>query len=182
MRWSSWTAIGAAVGCAAASFLFGALFDARAPLARNWAHNPVAMAEDYLSIVDNRALGDMVMVVWAASPLSPPGPERAKAAAVFDKFGLIGVVHAKGASDGTFSAIDEPAPSASAGNGTPLSLLSNDNLSPEVLGVITIMEAVMNRAMGQTGKAMKWYVFDPAVLPCEKGALTVKYSRRTVQL
>ena len=171
-RGRSWTAAAGATGVTA----LATLFCPSASLSRQWSHDPVTLARDYLMISDNRGQ-DTVMVMWLASPMMS---QREQVAPIFDEFVIIGAVHAKASPNGIYTMIDEPTPSASSANGSSLSLLSNDNLPPTMLGIVTGLEAGMSRALGQFGKGIKWYVFDPGdVRPCATGALTVKFAGET---
>jgi hypothetical protein len=138
---------------------------------RTWSHNPIALAQDYLFIIDNRANRETVMIFWLA-PALVPNPSS-----LFKKYVIIGVAHFTGSSDGMFNFEQVATPVAEDGNGQPLNYVDEDAQPPSVVGALAAVQSVFTRGLGAIGKGVHWFAFDSgAVNACEKGALFVEFA------
>ena len=148
-----------------------------ASFARPWKPTPNAMAMDYSQITDNRAAKELVFIWW----LNPPsfGTLPPSAAALLDKYVVIGAVDAHVTPGATFTFDDIPSLDAKSGS-TSLTALTGDAIPPTVAGILTTLEASLGQALGPTGKGMHWFVFDAGPLhACDKGDLSVPLAGET---
>ena len=145
--------------------------------ARPWKPQGDALAEDYAEIVDSRPNGDLVLLMWMVPQIVKGSPA---AAAMLDKYVMIGVVQAHSQPGGvvTFEDIDTLA--AGDISGKPLKLLQGNDLPPDVTGGIAGISGVMRRTIGQMGQGMHFFAFEAgAVHACEKGRLSVPFAGET---
>lgn len=141
---------------------------------RAWPRNGPSAA-DYLLINDNRGNGEIVMVYWIASPLIPPSGQAARE--LLDKYIVIGVVHAHGTKEGTFT-FDRPAAlEASGAHDEPLQSLDMDTMPPAVVGTLAVLKSTLSRSLGAFGQGMQWFVFaGGSVHACAKGGMAVLFA------
>lgn len=144
---------------------------------RNWSKNPVNLAQDYTVITDNRGNGEIVLLIWLASPIVPASPTSEAGKELLDKYIVLGVVHAHFAKDGTatFDNIDKLG--ARGGDGHPLAALSTDTMPPTIVGALAALQSAFGRSLGQLGQGTKWFVFDSGnTHPCTRGRLSVPFA------
>ena len=147
---------------------------------RTWSKNPANLAQDYMIINDNRGNGDIVILIWLASPAMSKSPTSAAASELLDKYIVLGVVHAHAAKDGTmtFDKIDKL--EALDGTRHPLTALSADTMPPAVVGALATMQSAFARNLGQLGTGMKWFAFDSGgIRACGRGRLSIPFANET---
>ena len=148
--------------------------------ARSWKTNPISLAQDYLTIIDNRGGGDQAIVMWLSSALLPDSPQTQSARELLDKTVVIGVVRGKAEKDGTLKFISDPPVVAKGADGKSLRVVSKDETSPAMLGALATIQVMLGRAMGPFGQGIKWVTFDAGALkPCGKGVLAVEFADET---
>ena len=142
---------------------------------RPWPRN-APNAADYLTINDNRGSGDIVLLLWLASPLIPNSAGQQAARDLLDKYVVIGVVHAHGNKDGTFAFDRAATPEVRGAKDEPLPLLDMDGMAPNIVGALATVKTVFSRSLGEFGKGIQWFVYAPgSVNPCTKGGLAVQF-------
>ena len=149
---------------------------------RTWRTTPDQLARDYLTINDTRPGGEMVLLMWLASPMLQPGINgRENLAAILDRYVLIMAVHGHfDRVSGTASFDDITALQATDKNGAPLNALTQDKIPPTAAGIVTVMEGVFRQVVGPMGKGMKTFIFDSgSVGVCKSGVLSVPYAGET---
>ena len=142
--------------------------------ARPWKPKAQNLAQDYAQILDVRAQGEVVMLLWFVPQLAPETPA---AGALLDKYFILGVVHARPGPGGSmlFDAID-PLQIKDA-NGKPLTLLEGDKLPSDASQLVTAMGGTMKQALGAMGQGMRIFVYDNGgVHACAKGGITIPYA------
>ena len=142
--------------------------------ARVWSKNPIALAQDYVVINDNRGAGEMILVLWLASPLLPDGPASDVARDLLDKNILIGVAHVHVAKDGSMTFDPVPTMDATDGAGGSLKQLDTGAMSPAIVASMTMVQTIFTRSLGQLGQGVHWFVFDAgATRACAPGGLAI---------
>jgi hypothetical protein len=157
-------------------FIAFAAFLSTAPAlqSRPWPRN-APNAADYLIINDNRGGGDIVLVLWLASPLIPPSGQQA-ARDLLDKYVVIGVVHAHTSKEATFTFDRAGTPEVTGAKNERLQLLDLDTMSPAIVGTLATVKAAFGHSLGEFGKGIQWFVFaNGSVTPCVKGAMAVQF-------
>jgi hypothetical protein len=145
---------------------------------RPWKPKPNALALDYAQILDQRGTHDSIVLWW----LVPPMMERASVEAqeLLDKYVVLGIVHAHMLVGGTMSFDPVEGVEASDSDGTPLVLLTGDNIPPLAQGTLATLQAILQKAIGPMGQGFRWFVFEGgAVHACEAGGLSVAYDGET---
>jgi hypothetical protein len=140
--------------------------------ARAWNPDATALARDYSIINDTRPNHDVRVVFWMTSPMmSDP---RGKA--VVDSYVILGVLssHIGPSAAMSFDPVETLHPAA--GDGTPLKLMTSDDIPPSVNGMVTTMTTALGQSMGPFGKGIHWFVFDAgSVNACKPGGLSVPF-------
>lgn len=149
---------------------------AAAPAAwsRPWKPTNDALAQDYLLITDQRDGGlDTRMVFWIASPMVPDKAARE----ILDKYVLIGVVRMYGSVDGTFSFEAPETLQVADGSAQALHSLSESDMPPVVMGLLTALQAAFGQSLGPMGQGVRWFVFEGGTVhPCKAGGLSVPFA------
>jgi len=130
-------------------------------------------AQDYSLISDSRDPHDIKMIFWLSPPIVPDGPARA----ILDHYVIVGVVrgHLSPVETASFDAVDTL--KATDGGGTPLRLLTGDDIPPTLNGAVTTMTSVFSQLLGPFGKGFHWFVFDAgSVHPCGDGGLSIPFA------
>ncbi|THD42290.1 MAG: hypothetical protein E7774_16165 [Bradyrhizobium sp.] len=145
--------------------------------ARNWSKNPANLANDYLGVYDDRGGGDHVIMIWAASPLLPRDQQTPAAMELLDKYVIIGAAHGHFSKLATAS-FDPPSKiDVFDQNGQPLVALTESTMPPIMLGLLTILQSALSRAMGPMGQGIHWSVFEAGdVRACTKGGISVQFA------
>lgn len=149
-------------------------------VARSWKTSPTSLAQDYLTIIDNRGGGDQAIVMWLSSALLPDSPQTQGARELLDKTVVLGVVRGKAEKDGTLKFLSDLTVVAKGADGKPLRAILKDETSPAMFGALATIQTMLGRAMGPFGQGIKWLTFDAGALkPCEKGVLAVEFADET---
>jgi hypothetical protein len=132
-------------------------------------------ASDYLLINDNRGNGEVVLVYWIAPPMMPAASQAARD--LLDKYIVIGVVHAHGTKEGSFT-FDRPSTLEARGaQDEPLQSLDMDTMPPAVVGTLAVLKSSFSRSLGTFGQGMQWFVFGGgSVHACSKGGMAVLFA------
>ena len=142
--------------------------------ARPWKTTPQGLAQDYAQILDVRAQGEVVMLLWFVPQMVP---EKTAERALLDKYIVIGVAHARPGPAGSmlFDAID-PLKIKDA-RGKPLTLLEGNKLPSDASQLVTAMGATMKQSLGAMGQGMHFFVYDGgSTHACAKGGLSILYA------
>ena len=144
---------------------------------RTWSHNPNNLAQDYVTINDNRGNGDVVLLFWIAPALIPEGPSTQAVRQMLDKYIVIGVVHAHASKDGTITFDRVTTLEASNKNGNALSTLDTNTMPPSVVGALASIQSLFGRSMGNFGQGIQWFALDGGEThTCTKGGFSVKFA------
>jgi len=132
-------------------------------------------ASDYLLINDNRGGGEVVLVYWIAPPMMPATSQASRD--LLDKYIVIGVVHAHGTKEGSFT-FDRPATLEVLGaQDEPLQSFDMNAVPPAVVGTLAVLKSTFSRSLGAFGQGMQWFVFDSgSVHSCLKGGMAVLFA------
>jgi hypothetical protein len=142
---------------------------------RPWPRNGPSAA-DYLIINDNRGNGDIVLVMWMASPLIPTSAGQQAARDLLDKYVVIGVAHGHVSKEGTFTFDRLVTPEVMDGRNEQLRSLDMDTMPPAIVGTLATLKTSFSRSLGEFGKGIQWFVFgNGAVNPCTKGGMAVQF-------
>ncbi len=145
--------------------------------ARPWKPEGAALAEDYAEILDSRPSGDLVMLMWIVPQIVKNSPA---AAAMLDKYVMVGVVHGHVQPGGVVTFDDITTLTANDADGKPLKLLQGDDIPPGVAGGIVGITGVMRQTIGQMGQGMHFFAFEGAsVHACAKGRLSIPFAGET---
>jgi putative tryptophan/tyrosine transport system substrate-binding protein len=147
---------------------------------RPWKPTPSQIAADYGSIGHNKGNGNLVTIVWHASPTATPGSQLVS---ILEKYVLISVTHSQ-------TELGEAAPGlhfddidkleVRDDSGSLLAPIDQDTLPPTSIGVLATFEAGYRQGLGPRGKGTKFFLFDAgAGHACEKGAISVPYDAET---
>ena len=71
--------------------------------ARQWRATPMALAQDYVQIIDQRSPGELVIVFWVSPQLIQQAPANERARQLLAKNMVVGVVHADISPGGSFT-------------------------------------------------------------------------------
>ena len=141
--------------------------------ARLWKPTPQQQIADYLSILHNKADGN-VSVAWMASPLV-----AATAKPVMDKYVVIQIIRTRRGPDGAAVWDDVQGVQVSDGAGNVLKEVPTDQMPPILVGMIATTEATVRQNSQGKGKAF-WGVYEPgAVSACQRGKLNVSFEGET---
>ena len=142
--------------------------------ARAWPRGAPS-ASDYLLINDNRGNGEVVLVYWIAPPMMPAASQAARD--LLDKYIVIGIVHAHGTKEGSFT-FDRPSTLEARGaQDEPLQSLDMDTMPPAVVGTLAVLKSTFTRSLGAFGQGMQWFVFGGgSVHACSKGGMAVLFA------
>ena len=141
--------------------------------ARPWKPKPQNLAQDYAQILDVRSQGEVVVLFWFVPEMAPETPA---AAALLDKYVVIGVAHARSGPGGSmlFDAIDPL--QVNDANGKPLTFLDGDKLPSDISDLVTAMGGTMRQSLGAMGQGMRFFVYESAgVHACSKGGISIPY-------
>jgi len=144
--------------------------------ARPWKPQGEALAEDYAQIIDSRPGGDLVLLMWIVPQIVKSSPT---AAAMLDKYVVLGVVHGHVQAGGIVSFEDVTTLAANDGDGKPLKLLQGADLPADVAGGVAGISGVMRQTIGQMGQGMHFFAFEGGVHACEKGQLSIPFAGET---
>lgn len=142
--------------------------------ARPWKPKPQNLAQDYAQILDVRAQGEVVLLLWFVPEMAPESPA---AGVLLDKYVVIGAVHSRPGPAGSmlFDTIDPL--QITGADGKPLTFLDSDKLPADVSGFVAAMAATMKQSMGAMGQGMRIFVYDNGgVHACAKGGLSIPYN------
>jgi hypothetical protein len=140
---------------------------------RQWRNTP--SASDYLSINDNRGNGEIVMVLWLASPLIPVASGKQAARDLLDKYVVLGIVHAHVSKEATFTFDRVGVPQVTGNKNEKLQLLDMESMSPAIVGGLTAVKVAFGRSLGEFGKGVQWFVFaNGSVNTCSNGGISVQ--------
>jgi hypothetical protein len=149
---------------------------------RVWNPTPEKLASDYAIIQDTRPTGDLILLMWFASPIvRPQVPNAAQVRALLDEYIFLSVAHGRfNRTTGSISFDPIDTLEAKDGAGQPLTLVPTSSMPPVTAGVVAIVERLFTQAFGAAGKGMKMFVFDAGdVNACKKGRLSVPFVGET---
>jgi hypothetical protein len=149
---------------------------------RTWKTTPDQIAQDYLTINDTRPGGEVVLLIWFASPMIRPGLSGGPGLAlVLDKYVAITAVHGHlDKASGTVSFDDFNLLQANDQDGKSLTMVPRDKLPPTVAGVVTVLEGLYHQAAGAMGQGMKMFIFEAGSIGvCKPGRLSVPFAGET---
>jgi hypothetical protein len=160
------------------SYVLFALIGAVSPAqSRIWSRNPTNLAQDYLVINDNRGHGELVMLIWIASPMMPNEPANQMARELLDKYVVVGVVHAHSSKEGIFTFDQVADIQVDNEDNQPLNLLDTNTTPPAIVGALATLQSVFGRALGPMGQGVHWFAFDSgSVRACTKGGVSVSFA------
>jgi putative tryptophan/tyrosine transport system substrate-binding protein len=147
---------------------------------RPWKPTPPQIAADYGSITHNKQSGNLVTIVWHASPAAPPGSQLVS---ILEKYVLISVIRSQmnlreSATGLHFDDIDKLEVRDDSGN--LLTPIDQDKLPPTSIGILATFEAGYRQELGPRGKGTRFFLFAAgAVHACEKGGISVPYDGET---
>jgi len=147
-----------------------------------WKVSPIAMAQDYATINDNRGHGDVVLLMWFVPQMVAPGsPGADNVVTMLRKYVVVMVGHAHlDTSTGRFSFDDISALQASDQDGRTLTPVARDDLPPVTNGALTTVESMMRQVLGTLGSNMKMFTFDAGHIDtCSKGRLSIPLAGET---
>lgn len=145
--------------------------------ARQWRTTPRDMANDYVTIVDQRSDNELVMVAWLASRSLAIPQEDTTARAIVRKNMLVMVVHGHISDLGVFTFTDPTGVQVQTSKGEVRQPIPEEAWSPVLTGVVTLMQAMFSQGMGQFGRGVKLFVFDPqGIQECQKGNFWINYT------
>jgi hypothetical protein len=129
---------------------------------RTWNPTPEALARDYAVITDNRASGELIMLMWLATPMAAAGANVAAVNTMLDQYVVMTVVHACfNRTNGSVS-FDE------------INTLEARDISDHPL--VTV-ESIFRQSLGAMGNGMRTFLFEAgSVRSCEQGALRVPFA------
>jgi hypothetical protein len=140
---------------------------------RAWKPTPTALAQDYSLLSDSRNNHDIKMIFWLSPPMVPDGPARA----MLDRYVIVGVARGHISPVGSMSFDVTDTLQASDSGGTPLRLLTGDDIPPALNGALTTITSVFSQSLGPFGKGFHWFVFDAgAVRACGDGGLSIPFA------
>ena len=145
--------------------------------ARQWRATPMALAQDYVQIVDQRSPRELVVVFWVSPQLIQQAPANKLARQLLAKNMVVGVVHADISPGGSFTFRTPEAPTVDVAPRGPQINLPDSKIEPAALGVIEILRQSLGQALGPAGKGIRWFTFDGSnVNSCKAGAFAIKYA------
>jgi hypothetical protein len=147
-------------------------------LSRPWKPTPTQMASDYAQINDNRSNTEIVLLRWWAAPTAQSGTTFAE---ILEKYVLISVAHGHvNQPQGSMSFDSMDTLEARDSEGKPLVLIPKKDQPPNLIGVLSGMEATFRQSLGRFGDGVQFFVFDAGtVRACQKGQLSVLYANET---
>lgn len=152
-------------GRALALGLLALLLAASGAQARKWSRTPLDRAQDYLTITDNRGADGLVVLVWLAPPVVPPGAVRE----MLDKYVVLAAVHARVGADNKMSLERLPPLQALDAAGKPLTGLNGTVLPADLMRTIGPVQADLMHSFGTLGQGMQWFLFEAgSVHACAK--------------
>ena len=145
--------------------------------ARQWRATPMALAQDYVQIIDQRSPGELVIVFWVSPQLIQQAPANERARQLLAKNMVVGVVHADISPGGSFTYRTPAAPTVDVALRGPQTNLPDSEIEPIALGVIEVLRQSLGQALGPAGKGIRWFTFDGSnVNSCRAGAFAIKYA------
>jgi len=151
-------------------------------ISRMWKVSPIAMAQDYATINDNRGHGDVVLLMWFVPQMVAPGsPGADTMVTMLRKYVVVMVGHGHlDTSTGRISFDDIGALQASDQDGRTLTPVARNDLPPVTNGALTTVESIMRQALGTFGSGMKMFAFDAGHIDtCSKGRLSIPLAGET---
>lgn len=146
-------------------------------LARQWNETPQSKAREYLQIVDQRSAKELVVVLWLAPQLVPPGPTAAQTKRVLEDFTVIGLIHADINDNGSMNFRKISNLNLKPFHGGLEAPISRGALPPLAAGAIVAIEQVFSQDLGNLGKGTSWFVFGGKWNDsCGKGGFWVQYA------
>lgn len=145
--------------------------------ARQWRATPMALAQDYVHIVDQRSPSELVMIFWVSPQLIQQIPANKPGRQLLAKNMVVGVVHADISPGGSFTFRTPMAPTVDVAPRGPQINLPDSKIEPAALGMIESFRQIFGRALGPIGKGIRWFTFDGNnVKSCAAGAFAIKYA------
>ena len=161
----------------ALSAMLCAVFFSGPANARPWKPAPSAQAQDYAEILDTRASGNIIVVVWVVPQMMPVSSEGR---ALLDKYVVLGVVHGHVQAGGAMAFAPIKGLEVRDAKGRSLTALGEHNTPANVSTFLTNMEGGMRQAVGAMGQGMGFFAFEGGdVHACGKGGLSVRYEGET---
>ncbi len=149
--------------------LLALLLAASGAQARKWSRTPLDRAQDYLTITDNRGADGLVVLIWLAPPVVPPGPMQGAVREMLDKYVVLAAVHARVGADNKMSLERLPSLQALDAAGKPLTGLNGTALPADLMRTIGPVQADLMHSFGTLGQGMQWFLFEAgSVHACAK--------------
>src|SRR5215475_9803955 len=149
IQWHKIIFIGATLLCVGFSF---------SASSRLWKATPTQIASDYASINHNRGNGDFVSIAWLAPPIVTASQQLV---AIFEKYVLVAVVHSRTNLNQPGAGItfdDVKTLEVRDERGIPLTAVSERELPPASIELLTAYEAGYRRGFGPRGNGMKFFL------------------------
>ncbi|MDE0539150.1 MAG: hypothetical protein OXH94_10545 [Rhodospirillales bacterium] len=145
--------------------------------ARQWRATPMALAQDYVQIIDQRSPSELVIVFWISPQLLQQAPANKLARRLMAKNMVVGIVHADISPGGSFTFRTPAAPTVDVALRGPQTNLPDSEIEPAALGVIETLRQMLGQALGPAGKGFRWFTFDGSnINSCADGAFAIKYA------
>lgn len=147
--------------------------------ARTWPRGGPAEARDYLTIDDQRPGNELALILWLAPPMIDPQHSDAKK--LLGQFVVVATTLATiEPVTGRLKIGPSSQPSALSTDGRPLSLVPPEEWPPALNGALQAVKTAMAQSVGDIGKSISWYVFQPdGVDACKPGSLQVIFAGET---
>jgi len=149
---------------------------------RPWKPTPVAIARDYVRILDTRPDGNLVALMWfAPQTIRADEPGAATLTAALQKYVVMLVVHAHvDKISGSVSFEDVPTLEAKNQVGKLLNVVSKNDLPQTLISMLARLEGTFRASAGALGKGVKMFVFDAGdISSCKNGQLSVPLAGET---
>ena len=145
--------------------------------ARQWRATPMALAQDYVQITDQRSPFELIIVFWISPQLFQQAPANEPVRQLLAKNMVVGIVHADISPGGSVTFRTPAAPTVDVAPRGPQIDLPDSKIEPAALGVIEGLRQSLGRALGPAGKGFRWFAFDGSnVNSCAAGAFAIKYA------
>jgi len=145
--------------------------------ARQWRATPMALAQEYVQIIDQRSPSELIIVFWISPQLIQQAPANKPARQLLAKNMVVGVVHADISPGDSFTLRTPAAAAVDVAPRGPQINLPDSKIEPAAFGVIEGLRQTLGQALGPVGKGIRWSMFDGSnVNSRAAGAFAVKYA------